>query len=158
MSDSAGSNCLARGSSVCHHCHAQDQWCILPFNADVMTSAHFGTSKNSKLSFPLPASIFAKYFNSSMFLRTAYMLLCVQTQNAQIALLCSNFNTVVHKGEIQCPPPPFTICSECTRAEGPVSDHVLENFPRNLPATTPHDISTSTNKDMQLHVFESSCL
>ena len=31
----------------------------------------------------------------SMFLRTAYMLLCVQTQIIQIMLSCSNFNTVV---------------------------------------------------------------
>ena len=39
---------------------------------------------------------------------------CVQTQRVQITLWCLNFNTV-DKGEIQCPPPHFTLCSECTR-------------------------------------------
>ena len=50
----------------------------------------------------------------SLFLRTAYMLLCVQTQYVQITLWCLNFKTV-HKGEIQCPPPRLRICSECIR-------------------------------------------
>ena len=57
------------------------------YNADVMTSALFETSKNLNCLFLLPASILAKYFNLrihqcsisivfSLFLGTAYMLLC----------------------------------------------------------------------------------
>ena len=94
---------------------------------------NFKNHKNFKLILQLiltwllfTASVFAKYFNwrihqcsismvLSLFLGTAYMLLCVQTQKVQIMLSCLIFNAVVHKGEIQCPPPPFTICSECTR-------------------------------------------
>ena len=67
------------------------------YNADVMTSALSGTSKNSKLYFPATASTLEKYFNlrihqcsismvSSLFLWTAYMLLCAQTQHVQITL------------------------------------------------------------------------
>ena len=67
------------------------------YNADVMTSALSGTSKHSKLYFPATASTLEKYFNliihqcsismvSSLFLRTAYMLQCVQTQHVQITL------------------------------------------------------------------------
>ena len=82
---------------------------------------HFlGTPKIWYCHFLLPASSLAKYFISmvlSLFLGTVFMLLCVQTQYVLITLWC------LHKGEIQCPPPHFTI-----RSEGPVLDSVLENF------------------------------
>ena len=67
-------------------------------NADVMTSALFGTSKE------VPNKTNLIYFNLgihrcsismvfSLFLETAYMLLCVQTQYVQITPWCLNFNT-----------------------------------------------------------------
>ena len=113
-----------------------------------MTSAHFGTSKIWNCFFLLSASILVKYINFgihqcsinmvfSLFLGTAYMyyillpvfslwvtqilsqnfLRCVQTQKVQITLWCLNFNTVP-KGEIQGPPPHFTISSECAMRPG----------------------------------------
>ena len=83
------------------------------------------TPKIQNCLFLLLASTLVKCFNLrihrcsismvfSLFLRTAYMLLCVQTQYVQITLWCLNFKTV-HKGEIQCPPPRLRICSECIR-------------------------------------------
>ena len=68
------------------------------YNADVMTSA-----KIQNCLFLLPASTLAKYFNLrihqcsismvfSLFLRTAHMWLCVQTQYVQITLWCLNFS------------------------------------------------------------------
>ena len=66
---------------------------------------------------------------------------CVQTQKVQIRLWCSNCNTV-HKWEIRCPPPPFTMCSECTRFQKALFYTLLKKIFRALPATTPHDINT----------------
>ena len=83
-------------SGICKQCSHLDKSGIgvsFLHNADVMTSVLFETFKNSKLSFLVLASILAKYLNLrihvhqcsitmvfSLFLRTAYMLLCVQTQ------------------------------------------------------------------------------
>ena len=79
---------------------------------------------------------------------------CLQTRKVQITLWCLNFDTV-HKGNIQCPPPHFTICSECFRR--PCFRPCFRKFsPRGRvfaapPAPSPwHDISTPKNKDTPL--------
>ena len=86
------------------------------YNADVMTSALFRTSKNSELSFHATCINFGKIFqlkNTSVFhfhgfrcvsMECWHVSMCTNSKS-QITLSCSNFNTVVHKGEIQRPPP-----------------------------------------------------
>ena len=99
-----------------------------------MTSARFGTSRIRNCPFMLPASTLSKYSNlkiyqvpfpwfSACFLG---LLTCCYLYKLQITLWCLNFYSV-HKGEIQCPPPPFTICSDASK--GPVLDPVLESSP-----------------------------
>ena len=103
------------------------------YNADVMTSAHLGPpifkivisyslhklwlciSNCEYINVPFPM-IF------SLFLRTAHMWLCVQTQYVQITLWCSNFNTV-NKVKIQCPHHPLQFAQNASEWS------VLENFP-----------------------------
>ena len=122
---------------------------------------HFlGPPKIQNCLFLLPASILAKNFNLgihhcsnsmvfSLFLKTAYMLLCVQIQKVQITISCSNFNTELHKGEISVHLNPSQFAKNAPECP------VLENFPlvrpsRTLLTTTPHDISTPENKDTPL--------
>ena len=123
-------------------------------NADVMTSALFGTSKE------VPNKTNLIYFNLgihrcsismvfSLFLKTAYMLLCVKIQKVQITISCSNFNKELHKGEISVHLNPSQFAKNAPECP------VLENFPlvrpsRTLLTTTPHDISTPENKDTPL--------
>ena len=68
---------------------------------------------------------------------------------------CLNFNTVgLHKGKIQCPPPPVTIIAQ-NAPERPVLDPVLENFilaggRKSVPPAPslrqPHDIRQHSQK------------
>ena len=96
-------------------------------NADVMTSALFGTSKE------VPNKTNLIYFNLgihrcsismvfSLFLKTAYMLLCVQTQKVSITLSWSNFNTELHNGEISLHLNPSQFAQDAPECP------VLENF------------------------------
>ena len=125
-----------------------------------MTSALFGTSKNSKLSFPATCIYFGKEFqlrNTSLFQFHGFQPVfkdCLHVamwtiQKVQITISCSNFNTELHKGEISVHLNPSQFAKNAPECP------VLENFPlvrpsRILLTTTPHDISTPENKDTPL--------
>ena len=158
---------LEHFSSIMYNNYLHSQWCILPLECWCHDISTFWDLQKFEIVFSCSVQRFLRNISmfhvqcsisivSRLFLRTAYMLLCVQTQKVQITLSCSNFNTVVHKGEIQCPHPPFTICSECTRMPcfrpsfRKSSSHLWPSC--TVPAGTPHDISTPENKDTPLYI------
>ena len=67
-----------------------------------------------------------------------------------LRLLILNFYTV-YKGGIQCPPPPFTICSEWTRR--PCKRPCLENFPVARDIRTPKYKATPLAMTLAVYPF-----
>ena len=127
----------------------------------------FGTSKKLKLSFPATTCIlFGRAFqpkNTSMFhfhsvqpfpKGCLHVAVCTNSKSSDCALMFKFLHS--SSTQIQCPPPPLTICSECTimpcfRKFSPRGRAIMR-LSRTLSATTSHTISTSKNKDTSLHI------